>query len=477
MIPLADKDSVELRFSVGDKVQCNIGKWIPGKVIKTFYTQSSFPEGQCVPYQVELVDGRKIYAPVDEERVIKAIGEGDLDESEGFVELSEAEKMQVTVVTGFLGAGKTTLVNYILREQHGKRICVIENEFGAVSIDEQLVKENVSVAEEIISMDNGCACCTVRGDLVKALGGLTKRRADFDLILIETTGLADPAPIIKTFTESDKLMAFFKIDGVLCLVDTKFALQHLNEKRAEDTVNEAVQQIAFADRVMLNKVDLVTKQELRTVKELVHAINAFAPMIECQQSKVPIDIICDVNSFNLERIESALDEYDFDDEEEEEDPHADEHCADESCGHDHGHNEKSDSDGLCKVAEKEKAAHEHSHVQPTGSKKKKHDLSGVGSFALSSNQPIISAKFNTMMSNLLQYKAIDLYRSKGVFCFANEGNTKFVFQGVHEQIDFTESNVPWEEGVPRVSKIVFIGKDLDRAAIEAEWKGCMSTEE
>ncbi len=459
-----------------------------GKVLKTFYTQSSFPEGQCVPYQVELIDGRKIYAPTDEERVIKAIGEGDLDESEGFVELSEAEKMPVTVVTGFLGAGKTTLVNYILREQHGKRICVIENEFGAVSIDEQLVKENVSVAEEIISMDNGCACCTVRGDLVKALDGLTKRRADFDLILIETTGLADPAPIIKTFTESDKLMAFFKIDGVLCLVDTKFALQHLNEKRAEDTVNEAVQQIAFADRVMLNKVDLVTKQELRTVKELVHSINSFAPMIECQQSKVPIDTICDVNSFNLERIESALDEYDFDDEEEEEDPHADEHCADESCGHDHGHsekaevhghghNEKSDSDGLCQVAEKEKAAHEHSHVQPTGSKKKKHDLSGVGSFALSSNQPIISAKFNTMMSNLLQYKAIDLYRCKGVFCFANEGNTKFVFQGVHEQIDFTESKVPWEEGVPRVSKVVFIGKDLDRAAIEAAWKGCMSTEE
>ena len=167
-----------------------------------------------MPYQVELIDGRKIYAPTDEERVIKAIGEGDLDESEGFVELSEAEKMPVTVVTGFLGAGKTTLVNYILREQHGKRICVIENEFGAVSIDEQLVKENVSVAEEIISMDNGCACCTVRGDLVKALDGLTKRRADFDLILIETTGLADPAPIIKTFTESDKLMAGVLQEGI-----------------------------------------------------------------------------------------------------------------------------------------------------------------------------------------------------------------------------------------------------------------------
>ena len=133
-----------------------------GKVIKTFYTQSSFPEGQCVPYQVELVDGRKIYAPVDEERVIKAIGEGDLDESEGFVELSEAEKMQVTVVTGFLGAGKTTLVNYILREQHGKRICVIENEFGAVNIDSELVKENLQMAEEIIGLENGCACCTVR---------------------------------------------------------------------------------------------------------------------------------------------------------------------------------------------------------------------------------------------------------------------------------------------------------------------------
>lgn len=475
----------------------------PGTIIKLFYTQSSFPPGQCVPYQVELLDGRKIYAPADEDRVIRAVTPESeqifADMEEQSQELPESEKMPVTVVTGFLGAGKTTLVNYILREQHGKRICVIENEFGAVSIDEQLVKENVSVAEEIISMDNGCACCTVRGDLVRALEGLLKRRADFDLILVETTGLADPAPIVKTFTESDKLRSFFKIDGVLCMVDSKFVLQHLNEVKAEDTVNEAVQQVAFADRVMINKVDLVTKEELRHVKETIHSINSFAELIECQQSKVPIDKICDVNSFSLERFEHALDEYDFADEEE----CTDEACTDANCSihhggddghvehghvehahaeinHDHGHAEPNEQEHAHAGAEVcaetcENPAHEHSHTEKKG-KKKKHDLSGVGSFAVTSDVPIISAKFNQMMSNLLQEKSKDLYRSKGVLCFANEGSTKFVFQGVHEQIDFTESIQPWKDDEPRISKVVFIGRELDRFAIEAKWKECMGSD-
>ena len=277
LLDVADQESIVLRFKIGDRVVCQCGTWQPGTIVKLFYVQRNFPPGKCAPYQVKLDDGRLIYAPADADNVVREYAGSEFDVGDDMfddAEIPDEEKLAVTIVTGFLGAGKTTLVNYILNEQHGKKICVIENEFGAVNIDQALVAENISSAEELISMDNGCACCTVRGDLVKALIGLKDRRKDFDAVLLETTGLADPAPIIQTFESNPILMNHYRIDCVTTLVDVKFIKQHLDEVRPEGTVNEAVQQVAFADRVLLNKVDLISPEELRAVKDTVRARTA-----------------------------------------------------------------------------------------------------------------------------------------------------------------------------------------------------------
>lgn len=199
-INIADTPTMLLRFPVGTRVECNCGTWKPGTVIKHFYAQKSFPEGMCVPYQVQCDDGKKIFAPRDVDAVIRELEVVPLDDFDE--DVPESEKTPVTVITGFLGSGKTTLINHILTNKTGEKVCVIENEFGSVDIDTSLVQENLDVAEEIISLDNGCACCTVRGDLVKALTKLSKRRKDFDLIILETTGMANPARIILTRTRT-----------------------------------------------------------------------------------------------------------------------------------------------------------------------------------------------------------------------------------------------------------------------------------
>ena len=189
---------------------------------------------------------------------------------------SDAEKFPVTIVTGFLGAGKTTLVNHILKGHHGKLIAVIENEFGAVPIDDALVAENIKEKENIINMDNGCVCCSVRMDLVRALLTLKDRKKKFDHILIETTGLADPAPVATTFFLNPEIADAYRIDSILCLADAKHIALHLEEEKADDAVNEAVQQVAFADRILLNKIDLVDEAQLATVMDTIKSINGAA---------------------------------------------------------------------------------------------------------------------------------------------------------------------------------------------------------
>ena len=214
--------------------------------------------------------------------------------------MSEVDvRVPVTVVTGFLGSGKTTLVNYILSENHGKRIAVIENEFGEIGIDDALV---IDAEEEIFEMNNGCICCTVRGDLIRILGTLMKRRDKFDYILVETTGLADPAPVAQTFFVDEEIRAQLRLDAIVTVVDAKHLAIHLFEEKEEGIENEALEQLAFADRVLINKIDLVNEEELLLVEKQIRSINAGASLVRTQMSKVDLDWVLNARAFELSRV-------------------------------------------------------------------------------------------------------------------------------------------------------------------------------
>lgn len=274
-------------------------------------------------------------------------------------EITDADKTPVTIITGFLGSGKTTLVNYILKEQTEWKICVIENEFGEVSIDDSLVEENMAAREDIITMDNGCVCCSVRGDLVRALGTLVSRRKEFQAIILETTGLADPSPIVFTFNSNAVIQDNYRIDSIVCLVDAKHVDVHLDEIKPDGNCNEAEQQIAFADRILINKIDLISADEYESVEDRIRAINGFASIIKTQRSKAPLDLILGLNSFSLEQV-VAVDPSIMDPE-----PEDDGHVHDENCGHLHVHDEHCGHDvgthdhGHAHAAE---ASHDHGHA-------------------------------------------------------------------------------------------------------------------
>jgi len=375
-------------------------------------------------------------------------------------EVPDEEKTPVTVITGFLGAGKTTLLNYILKEQKEWRIAVIENEFGEVNIDEGLVTENLATKEDIVSMDNGCVCCTVRGDLVRTLNSLIARRKDFQAIMLETTGLADPAPIIQTFNSDATLQDNFRIDCVVTLVDAKNVTQHLREIKPDDAVNEAVQQVAFSDRIILNKLDLVSPEELAEVKEEIESINNTATIIESKRSIVDLGMILDQKAFSLDKtleIDPDLLAESEEEEEEAAEPHA--HVDGNADG-------ASADDGAATEPPKKKKK----------KKRKQHDLSQVASVGMRFNTDFDVAKFNMFMSTLLQAKSADIYRSKGVLAFAGQGDTRFVFQGVHENINFGPSSVPFKEGEKRQSTLVFIGRGLNREELQAGLNECLVKE-
>mmetsp|Transcript_25637 Transcript_25637/g.60404 ORF Transcript_25637/g.60404 Transcript_25637/m.60404 type:complete len:350 (-) Transcript_25637:96-1145(-) len=337
----------------------------------------------------------------------------------------ETKLTPITVITGFLGAGKTTLVNYILKEQNEWKICVLENEFGEVSIDDGLVAESLDAPEDLITMDNGCVCCSVRGDLVRTLGQLTKRRLEFDAILLETTGLADPAPIVYTLQTNSKMSENYILDSIVCLADAKHLPLHLDEKKPkEGDVNEAFQQVAFADKILLNKVDLVTAEEKKALLTRLANINKFAAVIETERSRAPLGEILGLNSFRMESILEVDPDF-FESQEGE------------------------------------------SH----------HNLEVVQSVGLQFEGSLQAQWFNMFMMDLLRERAADLYRTKGLLSFHGQGNAKFVFQGVHEQINFGPAKESWKDGEKRINKFVFIGKNLNRDELTKSLQDCLYKEE
>ena len=336
----------------------------------------------------------------------------------------------VTVLTGYLGAGKTTLLNRILSEDHGKRYAVIVNEFGEIGIDNDLI---IGSDEEVYEMNNGCVCCTVRGDLIRVVSGLMKRKGGFDAIVIETTGLADPGPVAQTFFVDEDVRAKTRLDSVTTVVDAKHVLARLEDSR------EAREQIAFADQIVLNKTDLVTEVELVEVEARLRRLNPLAPIHRAQRSNVPLNAVLGRGGFDLERILDLEPEFLNPGHGEAGHVH-DEHCAEDHdhAGHDHGG---------------------HKHVID--------DIKGV---SLRLDRPMDGEKATRWLNELLQTKGPDILRAKGILDVKGE-DRRLVFQAVHMILE-GDFQRPWKTGEARSSRMVFIGRDLDEAALRQGFEAC-----
>jgi G3E family GTPase len=316
-------------------------------------------------------------------------------------------QVPVTVLTGYLGAGKTTLLNRILSEQHGKKYAVIVNEFGELGVDNDLV---VNADEEVFEMNNGCICCTVRGDLIRIIEGLMKRKDKFDGILVETTGLADPGPVAQTFFTDDDVKAKTRLDAIVTVIDAKHFFGQLEQG------SEAEQQVAFADVILLNKTDLVSEDELKKVEDKIRGINRYARIFHTQKSQIELEAILDKGAFDLGRILEF--EPDF--------LHS---------GHDHHHEDE------------------------------------VRSLSITADRPVDPDKFQKWMGALLQIKGADIFRSKGILAI-DGAPRRYVYQGVHMMMD-SAWGTQWKDGDKRSSKLVFIGRNLDGDNLQRGFEECL----
>jgi G3E family GTPase len=317
--------------------------------------------------------------------------------------MERSKKTPITVLTGFLGSGKTTLLNRILTEQHGKRIAVIENEFGEIGIDNDLV---VNADEEIFEMNNGCICCTVRGDLIRILGNLMRRKGHFDHILIETTGLADPAPVLQTFFVDDEMREQLALDALVTVVDAKHVALHLDESQ------ECQEQIAFADVILLNKIDLVGAADVDRIETRIRKMNRFARVHRTERAQIEIGKLLDIGAFDLDRALELDPKFLLED------------------------------------------THEH---DPT-----------VTSVGIETGE-LDEAKLNSWIGKLLAERGPDIFRMKGILAVRGK-REPVVFQGVHMLFE-SQDGKPWGRA-PRTSRLVFIGRNLDRAELNAGVQSC-----
>ncbi|PYE98293.1 G3E family GTPase [Rhizobium sp. PP-F2F-G38] len=347
----------------------------------------------------------------------------------------------VTVLTGYLGAGKTTLLNRILSENHGRKYAVIVNEFGEIGIDNDLIVES---DEEIYEMNNGCVCCTVRGDLIRVVEGLMKRPGRFDAIIVETTGLADPVPVAQTFFMDDDVRAKTELDAVITLVDAKHLPLRLKDSR------EAEDQIAFADVVLLNKTDLVTPEELAKVEATIRVINPSARIHRTQRSEIDLAMVLDQGAFNLERaLENEPDFLKQDDHH-----HDHDHACGPDCGHDHHHH-----------------GHDHHHDHDHGHAHAPSDIHDVTVQSVSLRGGEMNPdRFFPWIQKITQTDGPNILRLKGIIAFAGDAD-RYVVQGVHMIIEGDHQR-PWKDGEPRESRLVFIGRDLDREKLERTFQAC-----
>jgi G3E family GTPase len=317
------------------------------------------------------------------------------------------DKIPVTVLTGYLGAGKTTLLNRILSEPHGKKYAVIVNEFGEIGIDNDLI---VGADEEVFEMNNGCVCCTVRGDLIRIIDGLLKRKGKFDGILVETTGLADPAPVAQTFFADETVSGKTALDAVVTVVDAKWLKDRLKD------APEAKNQIAFADVIVLNKTDLVTPDELKDVELRIRAINPFAKIHKTSRSAVALEAVLSQGAFDLDRILAI-------------EPHFLE-------GGHHHHDED------------------------------------VQSFSFSTDQPLEAKTFFAWIDNVSQIQGPNILRAKGILNFKDDPE-RYVMQGVHMMFEGDHQR-EWRDDEKRESRMVFIGRDLNEKALREGFEACIA---